>query len=144
MLGYNKSMNYRELGYQYYDDYLAGPEWKEIHDFFYKFCGPYECRICRKPRQLLLHKRSYQFLTMKALRKKYIFKQLIIRVLKKLMCWLCKFHNGEIHFYDNGQRVPLEYAYLLRREREIDRRYHSLWRRFLKLRPSDFFELLFR
>lgn len=137
-------MNYRELGYSKYDDYLQGSEWTEIKDFFYKHCGPYQCRICRKSRLLLLHKRSYEFLTMDSLRKKYIFKVLIIRRLKKLMCWLCFPHNGEIHFYDNGTRVPLEYDFLLKRESQIEARYHSLWRKFLKLRPSDIFKLLGR
>lgn len=137
-------MHYSQLGYKDYDEYLDGPEWEEIRRFFYENCGPYQCRICTQPRKLLLHKRSYEHLTMKSLRRKYIFKFLIVRRLKKLMCWLCFPHNGEIHFYDDGRRVPLQYEYLLRREQEIDRRHRSLWRKIRKMKPSDIFNAISR
>lgn len=130
-------MHYTELGYDEYEDFINGPEWKELHDFFYKYCGPYLCGICGKNRNLNLHKRSYEHITMKTLRRKYLFRFLIVRYLKKYMVWLCKVHNGEIHFYDNGSRVPLSYQALLKREIQVRRKHKSIWRRFITSKPED-------
>jgi hypothetical protein len=39
-------MYYSELGYGDYDDYLVGPEWKAIKEFYFQYRRRYECDIC--------------------------------------------------------------------------------------------------
>ena len=137
-------MHYRKLGYSTYNEYLKGAEWSEIHQFFYQNCSPYRCRVCGKSRRLLLHKRSYEYLSMRSLRRKYIIKIIIVRAMRRLMCWLCRDCNRLIHFYDDGRRVPLEYSYLLRREKEIIKRQRSWLRKFIQVRPSDILRAISR
>lgn len=132
-------MHYQDFGYEKYHDYLDGPEWQEIHDFFYKYCGPYKCLVCGQTRRLLLHKRSYEYLSMKELRRKYILRFIVIYKLKRLMCWLDQEHNGQVHFYDDGRRVPLLFDALSAREKIIVKRHKSIWRKILGLRPSSLF-----
>lgn len=130
-------MYYSDFGYKDYQEYLDGPEWEEIRVFFYENCGEYKCRVCGKRRRLVLHKRSYEYLGIKALRRHYFFTFLIIRKLRRLMVWLCFSCNREIHFYENGIRVPLIYDYLWRREQQVYKQHRSLWKKLLQLRPSD-------
>ncbi len=133
-------MNYKDVGnYKNYQEYVEGKEWKEIKDFFYANCGQYKCGICPNHWRLVLHKRSYEFLTMKALYKRFWFKFLVVWYLKKYMVWLCFPHNGQVHF-KNGKPVPLEYETLLEREEEVRWMYYRS--RILKVRPSDLFRAI--
>jgi hypothetical protein len=131
-------MHYKELGYKDYGEFLAGPEWEQLHNYFYENCGPYRCGVCGVHRHLLLHKRTYDHLTLFSLKKRFFFvKPLIVRWLRKHFVWLCSNHNNLIHFYDNGARVPLEYNALVAREKVVINMHKSLWRRFIKLKPSE-------
>lgn len=141
-------MHFSELGYQTYDGnegYLGGHEWKQLHDFFYTFCGSYRCRVCHKKRGLVLHKRTYEVLSLRALRKKFFhIKPLMIRWLKRHFVWLCHEHNHQVHFYDDGTRVPLKYTALWKREQEVYRRHKSIWRKIRMLKPSMIFRFVGR
>jgi hypothetical protein len=126
-------MHYKDFGYSKYNDFLTGPEWQELHDYFYRNCGRYRC-FCGKYRFLKLHKRTYQHLTLGSLKRRFwYFKPLIVKWLKKHFVWLCSEHNGQVHFYDDGSRVPLNYQALLAREKEIKRRLWPWWKKLLLL-----------
>lgn len=128
-------MRYKDVGpYKQYQEYVEGPEWQEIKNFYYENCGEYKCAICPNHWRLVLHKRSYQFLTMKALRRRFVFKFLIVAYLKRNMVWLCFPHNGQVHF-KKGKRVPLDYKSLMKREDEVRLQYHL--QKIRQLRPSD-------
>lgn len=137
-------MWYKELNYSHYQEYVNGPEWREIKDYFYEFCGEYKCRICGKKTGLLLHKRSYQYLTLDLIKQKYIFRFLIVRFLKKNMTWLCFPCNRLVHFDDNGEAVTLSFDTLWKREQQIYRRTNAWYYKFLRARPSSFFSLFAR
>ena len=115
-------MHYQELGYDEYDQYLVGPEWKEIKAFFYKHCKRYECDICGVRENLALHKRSYKFLTLPELKKQYKGdSSKILRYLHTYIVYLCKGCNRKVHFYADGTKVPLEYRKLKQRETQVRR-----------------------
>jgi len=135
-------MHYSDLGYKHYQEYVDGPEWQEIKDYFFKHCGEYKCRICGRHWKLLLHKRSYEYLTMEKLRNRFIFKFFIVRYLKKYMTWLCFPDNDLVHFDDDGGRIELDYKKLWRREQQIYRRRNAWYNRLLRKRPSEIINLL--
>lgn len=110
-------MHYSSLGYSSYSQYLNGNEWKKLHDFYYKHCGSYRCGICGIKTDLVLHKRSYEHLSLQSLRKKFWFNFLIAWYLKRLMSWLCHKCHKQVHFYKNGTKVPMVYNTLYRREK---------------------------
>ena len=112
-------MIYKDLGYQEYNDYLEGEEWQEIKNYFYEHCGSYECRGCHVKQGLVLHKRSYRFLTLSAIKKRYIFPFWVKWYLKKYMVWLCHDCNKLVHFYSDGRRVDLDYKSLMKREKYV-------------------------
>lgn len=110
-------MYFTELGYDQYDKYLVGPEWKAIKKYFYENRDKYECTICGTHQQLVLHKRSYKFLSLPELKKKYKNDRTkIMRYLHTYMTYLCRPCNNRVHFYPSGERVPLEYRKLKDRE----------------------------
>lgn len=137
-------MYYSDLGYKHYQEYVNGPEWREVKDYFYEHCGEYICRICGKRQGLLLHKRSYEYLTMQKLRQKFWFKFRIVRYMKKYMVWLCFPCNNEVHFDDEGRKIVLDYAILWKREQLIYRRHNAWYYKLLRKKPSDFFNLFTR
>lgn len=141
---YNKIMWYKDLNYNHYQEYVNGPEWREIKDYYYENCGVYECRIDKKKRGLLLHKRSYQYLTLDSIKERYIFKYFIKRYLKKNMVWLCFPCNREVHFDDEGKTIELTYSALWKREQLIYRRHNAWYYKLLRARPSSFFGLFTR
>jgi hypothetical protein len=115
-------MYYNELGYGDYDDYLVGPEWKAIKQFYFAHCNKYECDICGSRERILLHKRSYKFLSLPELKKRYrgdVTK--ILRYLHTYMVYLCTGCNRKVHFYGDGTRVPLEYRKLREQEQRVRR-----------------------
>src|SRR5215213_8981785 len=115
-------MYYNELGYGDYDDYLVGPEWKAIKQFYFQHCKKYECDICGSQERILLHKRSYKFLSLPELKKRYRGDTTkILRYLHTYMVYLCQGCNRKVHFYGDGTRVPLEYRKLRDREQQVRR-----------------------
>jgi hypothetical protein len=119
---YSGAMYYSELGYDEYDDYLVGPEWREIKRFFYENRKQYACDICGAHQQIVLHKRSYKFLSLSELRKRYRGDRTkIMRYLHTYMVYLCRGCNKKVHFYPSGERVPLEYRKLKEREDQVRR-----------------------
>ena len=116
-------MYYSELGYDQYDDYLVGPEWREIKRFFYENRDVYACSICGTHQQIVLHKRSYKFLSLSELKKRYRGDRTkIMRYLHTYMVYLCRGCNKKVHFYPSGERVPLEYRKLKEREDQVRKR----------------------
>ncbi len=116
-------MYYSEPGYDEYDKYLAGPEWREIKTFYYKHCKRYECDICGVRERVLLHKRSYTFLALPELKRRYRGdSSKILRYLHTYMVYLCSRCNKKVHFYADGTRVPLEYRKLREQEHKVRRR----------------------
>jgi hypothetical protein len=116
-------MYYTELGYDEYDQYLAGPEWKAIKNFYYGNCKKHECDICETRERILLHKRSYKFLTLPELKKRYRGdSSKILRYLHTYMVYLCSSCNKKVHFYPDGSKVPLEYRKLRERETTVRKR----------------------
>lgn len=105
-------MYYTELGYDSYDEYLAGEEWHQIRSFFYSLKTPYRCKLCHKRDDLLVHKRSYFHLTPEA------FKQLKPSFIKKILVYFCHRCNHLVHF-QKGKKVPLDYLYLWEREKQL-------------------------
>ncbi len=116
-------MYYTELGYDQYDLYLQGPEWKAIKSFYYEHRKRYECDICGARERVVLHKRSYKFLTLPELKKRYKGDSTkILRYLHTYMTYLCSGCNKKVHFYSDGTRVPLEYRKLREQENLVRRR----------------------
>ncbi len=116
-------MYYSEFGYTDYGDYLVGPEWKAIKQFYYDNCKKYECDICGTRERILLHKRSYKFLSLPELKKRYRGDSTkVLRFLHTYMTYLCQACNKKVHFYDDGTRVELEYRKLRERETKIRKR----------------------
>lgn len=105
-------MYYFELGYDLYDAYIDGPEWKEIKDIFFQSGTPYRCRLCHETKHLNVHKRSYAYLEPAFFRKIVRNKKL----LRKILVYLCKRCNTLVHFYKKNQKVPLDYLFLYDRE----------------------------
>lgn len=137
-------MYYSDTGnYKNYQEWLdKSPEWEEIKNYFYKNCGPYRCGVCNGHWRLLLHKRSYEYLSLSRLKRRYWYiKPLVVWWLRKHMVWLCFPHNGEIHF-KNGEKLPLKYDILVWREREVKRAYKI--KKLLELRPSTLVPFLMR
>jgi hypothetical protein len=119
---YNGTMYYNELGYGDFDDYLVGPEGKTIKQFYYEHCKKYECDICGTRERILLHKRSYKFLSLPELKKRYKGDATkILRYLHTYMVYLCQGCNRRVHLYADGTRVPLEYRKLKDREQQVRR-----------------------
>jgi hypothetical protein len=118
-------MHYQDLGYDTYDDYLSGPEWKEIRNFFYSLSAKYRCRICHVRRDLLVHKRSYYYLQPEA------FKSLAIKYVRRILVYLCPRCNRLVHYYNykKNQRVPLDHLFLIEREQAIFWRIDMIFRR---------------
>src|SRR3954470_7457 len=113
-------MYYSELGYGDYDDYLVGPEWKAIKQFYFENRKKYQCDICGSRERILLHKRSYKFLSLPELKKRYRGDTTkILRYLHTYMVYLCQGCNRKVHFYGDGTRVPLEYRKLKDREQQV-------------------------
>lgn len=136
---YPKNMKYQELGYDTYDEYINSEEWRSIHDYIYRLkLFSYHCRICRKKKALLLHKRSYAYLTLQTVRN------LSKRKLKQIFVWLCHDCNTLIHFYTKTKKVPLCYLFLSERERlvwlrpdkAIMRSCRAFWDMFVWIRHS--------
>src|SRR5262245_51577273 len=106
-------MYYSDLGYDEYEDYLMGPEWRAIKRYFYENRTSYTCDICGGHQGLVLHKRSYKFLSLPELKKRYRGdKTKIMRYLHTYMVYLCRACNHLVHFYPNRERVPLQHRRL--------------------------------
>jgi hypothetical protein len=113
-------MHYKDFGYTDYDDYLVGPEWKSIKQFYFQHCKKYECDICGTRERILLHKRSYKFLSLPELKRRYRGDSTkILRYLHTYMVYLCQGCNRRVHFYGDGTRVPLEYRKLREQETRV-------------------------
>jgi 5-methylcytosine-specific restriction endonuclease McrA len=120
-------MHYKDFGYDEYDDYLVGPEWRGLKRYFYENRDSYTCTVCGTHQGLVLHKRSYKFLALVELKRKYRGDQTkIMRYLHTYMCYLCRGCNKKVHFYPNGERVPLEYRKLKDRELQVLRAARAL------------------
>lgn len=132
-------MYYHQLGYDTYSEYLEGEDWQKIHEFFYENIKPYKCRVCGKNRNLVLHKRTYERLTLDQFKRWFRVDR---RTLKHAMVWLCKSCNSRVHFYDNGTKVPLVYRDLMAREQVVYKRYHSIWNKIRHLHPHDILDAL--
>jgi hypothetical protein len=122
-------MYYSDLGYPSYGSYLKGKEWADLHEFFYQKCGPYQCKLCGQAKELVLHKRSYQYLTLRKLYRRFLFTFAVKWYLRRKMIWLCHACHAQMHFYDDGERVPTEERSLKRREFFLRVR-NFLWRTF--------------
>lgn len=120
-------MYFTDLNYDNYDDYLKGREWEEIHEIFYQRGGPYKCRLCGVRKSLVLHKRSYYFLTQD------FFKKADKKWLNKVLVWLCVPCNKKVHFYNDKDRVPLDYLYLWDREQHLFKRVDYRLRRLRRM-----------
>lgn len=109
-------MHYQELQYDSYDEYLNGIEWKKIKNIFYYSGVPYRCRICHTRKKLLVHKRSYAYLTpysfllLRKKREKMFF---------KILVYLCHPCNEKVHFTKTHEKVPLDYLFLWEQEQSI-------------------------
>lgn len=119
-------MYYSELQYDSYDEYLDGQQWQEIKALYYHSGVLYRCRICHKRRGLLLHKRSYAYLTP----EKYL--NMKDKMIRKILVYLCHRCNELIHFYKKGDKVPLDYLFLYEREQEIYYRWQFFVIRFFR------------
>lgn len=108
-------MYYKELNYDTYDEYLNGNEWKEIRDIFYLSGVKYRCTICFARKKLLVHKRSYYYLTPKFFR---IIARTNKKLLTKILSYKCSRCNSLCHFYDKQKKKPVELDYLFLWERE--------------------------
>jgi hypothetical protein len=141
-------MYYSELGYDEYDDYLVGPEWREIKKFFYENRDVYACSICSTHQQIVLHKRSYKFLSLSELKKRYLGDRTkIMRYLHTYMIYLCRGCNRKVHFYPSGERVPLEYRKLKERENQVRRgkaKVSAAYSTMKRRRPSMFLGSFFQ
>jgi ribosomal protein S14 len=119
---YNNRMHYKDFGYDEYDQYLVGPEWRGLNQYFYENRDKYECGICGTKQGLVLHKRSYKFLSLAELKKKYRGdKSKIMRYLHTFMTYLCRQCHRRVHFLPNGERTPMEYRKLKDREMQLKR-----------------------
>jgi 5-methylcytosine-specific restriction endonuclease McrA len=115
-------MHYKDFGYDEYDQYLVGPEWRGLNQYFYENRGKYECGVCGARQGLVLHKRSYKFLSLAELKKKYRGDTTkIMRYLHTYMVYLCRTCHKRVHFLPNGDRTPLEYRALKDRELRLKR-----------------------
>lgn len=109
-------MQYQELGYDTYDEFLRGSEWTQIRDIKYKAKGAYLCRLCHKDSGLSLHKRTYFNLTPE------FFLALLKhrpRMFYAILVYLCGKCNRSVHFYRSGEKVPLDYLFLWDREQSL-------------------------
>lgn len=110
-------MHYTELGYSEYGDFLVGKEWKAMSQYFYENRSAYACNICGARQGLVLHKRSYKFLSLAELKRKYRNdKSKVMRYLHSYLVYLCRTCHNRVHFLPNGERVALEYRVLKDRE----------------------------
>jgi len=115
-------MYYTELNYDEYDQYLVGPEWRGLNQYFYENRKSYECGICGARKHLVLHKRSYKFLSLAELKRKYRGdKGKIMRYLHTYMVYLCRTCHRQVHFLPSGERTPMQYRALKDRELRLKR-----------------------
>jgi len=113
-------MYFSSYGYDIYEDYLMGAEWSAIKNWYFKNTKKYECDICTGHDHIVLHKRSYKFLSLVELRKRYSRDNTkMLRYLHTYMVYLCRGCNRNVHFYPTGKKVPLEYRKLLDREKIV-------------------------
>jgi 5-methylcytosine-specific restriction endonuclease McrA len=115
-------MHYKDFGYDEYDQYLVGPEWRGLNQYFYENRDKYECGVCGERSGLVLHKRSYKFLSLGELKRKYRGdKTKVMRYLHTYMVYLCRHCHRQVHFLPNGDRVPMQYRALKDRELRLQR-----------------------
>lgn len=112
--------------------FLVGKHWKELSAYFYENRTSYECNICGTRQDLVLHKRSYKFLSLPELKKKYRGDtSKIMRFLHSYMTYLCRTCHRKVHFMGDGSKVQLEYRKL--KDRELKLKKHTK-----KLPPKPF------
>lgn len=132
-------MYFYDLGYKSYEEYLKGPEWRVIKEYFYQeHRTRYECRICLERQGLRPHHRSYYCLT------PIEFMKLPKKIRNMMLVYLCQRCNDKVHFYRDGTKVPLDYMFLWDREEEVYnhwyfyfmRLFKRIWRFIVSLNPE--------
>jgi len=134
-------MYYHELNYDEYDAYLVGPEWRGLNQFFYDNRTIYECNICGVREGLVLHKRSYKFLSLEALKKQYRGdNSKIMRYLHTFMSYLCRACHRKVHYLPNGTKTTMQYKCLREREMQLKKavkRTGTKAQKFVKGKPTS-------
>lgn len=126
-------MHFSELGFDTYDEYIAGEEWQTIREMKYKSGDPYRCRLCWGRRELRLHKRTYYDLTPEFF---YFLLKNNRRIYNKILVWLCPRCNTLVHWYDGKKqkkKVPLDYLFLWDRECQVYNRPDIIMLRFFNI-----------